>query len=227
MSADPQYDGVITLEPRLGVAEPAPLAALAVVELPTPPPFVPVPAPAPAAPRRRPGWLVPAAIAAVGLIASGMLGYLFYSTNLKLEVTRQTLASTKVQLTNLQADAAAKKQVAEYVSMYTVDSGKVQTDYQQLNACNSFSTCRTSAQQTLDDMQRFQSDRQSAQVPAGLSASDSQLGDSLSAGIAAVQQLISGMDTDDAKKVDAAFTNLNDAMLGIAKAESALGAELR
>jgi len=53
------------------------------------------------------------------------------------------------------------------------------------------------------------------------------LGDSLSAGIAAVQELINGMDTNDVKKVDAGFNQLNDAMLGIAKAESALGAELR
>jgi len=223
MSADPRYDGVITLEPRLDVPQLAPPEAPAVVELPLPPAAVHVPA----APRQRPRWLVPAAIAAVGLIASGMLGYLLYSTNTKLEVTRQTLAGNKVQLTNVHADAARKKQVADYVSMYTVDSGKVQTDYQQVNVCNSFSTCRTSAQQTLNDMQRFQSDRQSAQVPAELSASDSQLGDSLSAGIAAVQELINGMDINDVKKVDAAFNQLNDAMLGIAKAESALGAELR
>jgi hypothetical protein len=223
MSADPRYDGVITLEPRLDVPQLAPPEAPAVVELPPPPAYVPVPT----AQRHRPRWLVPSAIAAVGLIASAMLGYLLYTTNTKLEVTRQTLAGTKVQLTNLQADTARKKQVADYVSMYTLDAGKVQTDYQQVAVCTTFSTCRTSAQQTLNDMQRFQSDRQSAQVPSDLSASDSQLGDSLSAGIAAVQELITGMDTNDVKKVDAAFNQLNDAMLGIAKAESALGAELR
>ena len=224
MSANPQYDGVITLEPRLDVPQPAPPEAPALIELSAPPPaYLPVPT----AQRQRPRWLVPSAIAAVGLIASGMLGYLLYTTNTRLEVTRQTLAGTKVQLTNLQADAARKKQVADYVSMYTLDAGRVQTDYQQVNACNTFSTCRTAAQQTLNDMQRFQSDRQSAQVPAELSASDSQLGDSLSAGIAAVQELINGMDTNDVKKVDAGFNQLSDAMLGIAKAESALGAELR
>ncbi|SRR5713226_9078423 len=223
MSADPRYDGVITLEPRLDLPQLAPPEAPSVVELPPPPAAVSVPT----AQRRRPRWLVPAATAAVGLIASGMLGYLLYSTTMKLEVTRETLAGTKVQLTNLQADAARKKQLANYVSMYTVDAGKVQTDYQEVNACTTFGTCRTAAQQTLNDMQRFQTDRQSAQVPAELSASDSQLGDSLSAGIAAVQELITGMDTNDVKKVDAAFNQLNDAMLGIAKAESALGAELR
>jgi len=224
MSANPQYDGVITLEPRLDVPSLAPPEAPAVVELPPPPPvYLPVPT----AQRHRPRWLVPSAIAAVGLIASAMLGYLLYTTNTKLEVTRQTLAGTKVQLANLQADAARKKQVAGYESMYTLDAGRVQTDYQQVNTCTTFSTCRTAAQQTLNDMQRFQSDRQSAQVPSELSASDSQLGDSLSAGIAAVQDLINGMDTNDVKKVDAGFNQLNDAMLGIAKAESALGAELR
>jgi len=223
MSADPQYDGVITLEPRLDVPELAPPEAPAVVEIPP----ASAPVSAPTAGRPRPRWIVPAAIAAIGLIASGMLGYLFYSTNTKLQVTTQTLAATKVQLANLQADAASKKQVADYVSMYTVDSGTVHTDYQQVVACSSFSTCRTSAQQALNDMQRFQSDRQSAKVPAGLSASDSQLGDSLSAGIAALQQLITGMDTDDVKKVDAGFKSLDAAMLGVAKAESALGAELR
>src|SRR6266446_7853954 len=223
MSANPQYDGVITLEPRLDVPQLALPEAPAMVELPPPRVF----APGPTVQRHRPRWLVPSAIAAVGLIASAMLGYLLYTTNTKLDLTRETLAGTKVQLTNLQADAARKKQVADYVSMYTLDAGRVQTDYQQVNACTTFITCRTAAQQTLNDMQRFQSDRQSAQVPSELSASDSQLGDSLSAGIAAVQELINGMDTNDVKKVDAGFNQLNDAMLGIAKAESALGAELR
>lgn len=235
MSTDPEYDRVATLDHPNGhglmppetpvvVGLPAavePTLAPAVEAMPAAPAVAAMPS------RSRPRWLVPAAIAVVGLIASGMLGYLLYSTNTKLEVTRQTLAGTKVQLTNLQADAARKKQVADYVSMYTIDAAKVQTDYQQVNTCNTFSTCRTAAQQTLNDMQRFQSDRESTQVPADLSASDSQLGDSLSAGIAALQGLISGMDNNDVKKVDDAFNHLNDAMLGIAKAQSALGAELR
>ena len=242
MSTDPEYDRVSTLDHPNGQELVLP-ATPVVVELP--PPAEPVPAPAveaiPAAPpvvarpsRPRPRWLVPAAIAVVGLIASGTLGYMFYSTNAKLDATRQhlsatqtTLDSTKLQLTNLQADAARKKQVADYVSMYTIDAGKVSTDYGQVQACNSFSSCRTSAQQALNDMQAFQSDRQSATVPAALSASDSQLGDSLSAGIAALQELISGMDSDNVKKVDDGFNKLNDSMLSLAKAESALGAELR
>jgi hypothetical protein len=242
MSMDPEYDRVATLDHPNGhelLTRETPL----VVELP--PAAEPTPTPAvdaiPAVPqvaarpsRPRPRWLVPAAIAAVGLIASGALGYLFYSTNTKLDATRQhlaatqtTLDSTKLQLSNLQADAASKKTVADYVRMYTVDAGKVSTDYGQVVACNSYSTCRTSAQQALQDMQAFQSDRQSASVPASLSASDSQLGDSLSAGIAALQELISGMDNDNVKKIEDGFNKLNDSMLSLAKAESALGAELK
>lgn len=242
MSTDPEYDRVATLDHPNG-QELVPPETPAVVELPAP--MEPTPAPAleampAAAPvasrpsRPRPRWLVSAAIAVVGLIASGTLGYLFYSTNTQLDVTRQhlaatqtTLDSTKLQLSNLQADAASKKQVADYVSMYTVDAGKVRTDYGQVVACNSFSTCRTSVQQALNDMQAFQSDRQSATVPSALSASDGQLGDSLSAGIAALQELISGMDNDNAKKIDDGFNKLSDSMLSMAKAESALGAELR
>jgi len=230
MSMDPEYDRVATLDHPNG-HEVVPPAAPVVVELPAPIIEAPAPAlePAPVAEpitvtpikqaRKRPRWLVPAAIAAVGLIASGALGYLFYST--------RTLGSTKLELTNLQTDAANKKAVADYVGMYTVDAGKVSTDYGQVVACNSYSTCRTSAQQALQDMQAFQSDRRSASVPASLSASDSQLGDSLSAGIAALQELITGMDTDNVKKVDDGFNKLNDSMLSMAKAESALGAELK
>jgi len=243
---DPENDRVATLDHPNGhgvvpleatpeavelplTAEPAP--ALAVEPIPVAEPIVVIPI---KSARRRPGWLVPAAIAAVGLIASGGLGYLFYSTNGKLDATRQhlaatqtTLDSTKLELTNLQTDAANKKAVADYVSTYTVDAGRVSTDYGQVVACNSYSTCRTSAQQALQDMQAFQSDRQSAKVPASLSASDGQLGDSLSAGIAALQELISGMDNDNVKKVDDGFNKLNDSMLSMAKAESALGAELK
>ena len=224
MSADPnQFEGVITLEPRVATPELVPPEALVPVELPQPP----VVAPAPTAQRRRPGWVIPTAIAVVGLIASGTLGYLLYTTNTKLDVTRETLSATRTQVASLHADAAAKKQVADYMTMYTVDSGKVQTDYQQLVACDNFSTCRTAAQSTLTDLQKFQSDREAAKVPSDLSSSDSQLGDSLSAGIAAAQELITAMDTDDQKKFEAAFNALAGAMLGIAKAESALGAELR
>src|SRR6266852_4469634 len=206
MSMDPENDRVATLDHPNGhgvvpleatpeavelplTAEPAP--ALAVEPIPVAEPTVVIPI---KSARRRPGWLVPAA-------------------------TQTTLDSTKLELTNLQTDAANKKAVAGYVSTYTVDAGRVSTDYGQVVACNSYSTCRTSAQQALQDMQAFQSDRQSAKVPTSLSASDSQLGDSLSAGIAALQELISGMDNGNVKKVDDGFNKLNDSMLSMAKAE--------
>jgi hypothetical protein len=177
---------------------------------------------------------VPAAIAAVGLIASGTLGYFLYTTSNKLDATRHqlfvtqgTLATTKQDLATAKSDAAAKKETADYVALYVADSGKVNTDYAQVAACNNFSTCRTASQQALADMQAFQSDRKSATVPSSLSTSDSQLGDSLSAGIAALQELISGMDGNSQNKINDGFTKLNDAMLSMAKAEAALGAELK
>jgi len=229
MSMDPQYDRVITLEPAPNGHEPV-LPEAVEVPVEQVPQVEPIPAPAaptPKASRPRPRWILAAAVAAVGLVASGTLGYLLYTTNTRLDATQETLAGTRLELANLKTDAATKKQVADYVSMYTVNAGKVRTDYEQVVACNTYSECRTAAQQTLSDMQAFQSDRETAKVPAGLSASDSQLGDSLSAGIAALHELISGMDNDDSKKVDSGFIHLNDAMLGVAKAESVLGAELR
>lgn len=238
MSSNPEFEHVLTLEPQPNGHEPVPPEAAPAVELPQllpqPEPQAAEPPAAPKAVRPRPKWLVPAAIAAVGLIASGTLGYLFYSTNTKLNATEQhlaktqtTLDSTKLQLSNLQADAADKKAIADYVTMYTVDGAKVRVDYEQIVACTSYSTCRTASQQALTDMQQFQSDREAATVPPALSASDGQLGDSLSAGIAALQELISGMDNSQEKKIDDGFNKLNDAMLSMAKAESALGAELR
>jgi hypothetical protein len=73
--------------------------------------------------------VLPVAIAAVGLIASGALGYLFYSTNNKLEATTHTLAqtqltldSTRQQLAAAQSDAATKKVTPGYWTLYTVDA---------------------------------------------------------------------------------------------------------
>lgn len=200
---------------------------------PVEPPAAPQPA-AVKARRPRPKWVVPAAIAAVGLIASGSLGYLFYTTNSKLEATRHQLTVTQLslddtskQLAAADADAATRKVTADYVKTYTADAGKVSTDYGEVVACNSYATCRFAAQQALTDMQAFQADRQSANVPSTLSASDSALGDSLTASIAALQELISGMDTNNRTKVDDGFNKLDASMLSMAKAESALGNELQ
>jgi uncharacterized membrane-anchored protein YhcB (DUF1043 family) len=211
--------------PELDVAPEAQVAAATYV--------APQPQVAPR-PRKRPKWVVPAAIAAAGLIASGALGYLFYSTNTKLDATKHTLTntqltldSTKQQLTAAQADAATKKVTADYLALYTADAGKVRTDYEQVVACSNYATCRTSAQQALTDMQAFQADRKAANVPSNLSTSDSELGDSLSAGIAALQELISGMDNDQATKVKDGFSKLDESMLSMAKAEADLGSALK
>ena len=92
--------------------------------------------------------------------------------------------------------------------------------------CNSYSECRTAAQQMLSDMQAFQSDRKSANVPSAMTSTDSSLGDSLSAAIASDQEFITGMDNDDAAKIKDGFTKLGAAMLNVAKAESSIGTEL-
>jgi len=249
MSSDSEYERTATLvpggpdgaEPRL-----LPAAVDETVMAPAPEPYVAPDAQVAAVPdaaaqphiaprvRTRPKWVVPVAIAAIGLIASGALGYLFYSTNTKLEATRHTLTtaqltldSTKQQLTAAQADAATKKVTADYLALYTADAGKVRTDYEQVVACSNYATCRTSAQQALTDMQAFQSDRKAANVPSSLSASDSELGDSLSAGTAALQELISGMDNDQVAKVKDGFAKLDESMLSMAKAEADLGSELK
>jgi uncharacterized membrane-anchored protein YhcB (DUF1043 family) len=230
MSSNPESESVATLEP----------VPLADETGPPPEPFAElVPAPAPVTPlppraTSRPKWVLPVAIAAVGLIASGALGYLFYSTNNKLEATRHTLAqtqltldATKQQLATAQADAATRKVTADYLNLYIADAGKVTTDYQLVVACTDYSSCRTSAQQALNDMQAFQSDRKAANVPSNLSTSDSELGDSLSAGIAALQELINGMDNNNTAKIKEGFNKLDASQLSMAKAEADLGSELR
>jgi hypothetical protein len=219
----PVPDEPATLQPEPLVLQPEPLVL-------QPEPLVLRPV---KASRPRPRWVVPAAIAAVGLIASGTLGYLFYSTNARLDATNHALAATtasldssKREVASLQADAASKKAVADYVAVYTADAGKVRTDYQELFACQTFGECRTTAQQTLTDLQAFQSDRQAAVVPSTLNTSDGELGDSLSAAIQAMQELIGGMDSNSTSKVDDGYNKLDAAMLSLAKAESALGAEI-
>jgi uncharacterized membrane-anchored protein YhcB (DUF1043 family) len=177
---------------------------------------------------------VPAAIAAIGLIVSGTLGYFVYATSQQrdklqatLTTTRATLASTQSDLADAKAQAASRKVIDDYVALYIADDGKVQTDYANLSACDTYSSCRTSAQQLLDDMQQFQSDRKAANVPSSLSSTDSNLGDALSAGIAGDQELIAGMDNDDRNKVKDGFNKVSAAMLNVAKAQSALGTEIK
>jgi hypothetical protein len=248
MSINPDVDGTVTLDLAAPIEQTnghAALAAAEVVEA-TPvvaemmPPIVetsPAPAQVPTegkASRVRPKWLASVAVGAVGLIASGALGYLAYATaqqrdglHRQLVSTAATLVSTQGELTAAQADAATRKVTADYVATYIADAGKVQTDYQDVGACDSFSACRTSSQQMLQDLQSFQSDRKAAVVPASLSASDSSLGDALSAAIAADQEIISGMDSDNLNSFTDGLKKLDAAMLNVAKAEAALGAELK
>jgi hypothetical protein len=251
MSINPEVDQIVTTDDRHDPIEPV------VPELPPGPNGAPaleqpagttvpateiaaLPAAPEAAPekptrvRTRPKWAVPAAIAAVGVISSATLGCLLYSTSSRLDaasqqlrLTQASLDTTKLQLLSLQADEYSKKVTADYLSQYVVDSGKVRTDYQQIVGCQTYSVCRSAAQQDLGDMQAFQSDRQSANVPAALSSSDGELGDSLSAGISAVQEMIDGMDNNSNTKTDDGYAKLGAAMLSMAKAEAALGAEIR
>src|SRR5262249_2771804 len=118
--------------------------------------------------RARPPWMATASLGAVALIASGALGYVAYAASqqrdglyARLVTTSAALAATQGQLSSAQADARSKKVVADYVAMYVADSGRVQADYQVLNECNSFGSCRTGSQQLLEDLQKFQADRSS------------------------------------------------------------------
>lgn len=196
----------------------------------------PVPAAEPIARQRkpRPAWVLPAAIAAIGVLISGTLGYVLYTTaqqrdaqHAQLVATKASLVSTQAQLTAAQQDAAQKKVTADYVALYVSDNGRVQTDYQGTILCTSYTECRTSAQQLLTDLQKFQSDRKAANVPFALENQDNDLGDAISAAIAGIQEVIGGMDTDTSSKVDDGYSKVNGAMLNIAKAETAMGTVLK
>ena len=235
MSANPEMDGIVTLpvqeQPALALPEPTPLP-----EAEAPSTEEPAAAEAKATPARRvkPPWLKTAVVGTAALIATGTLGYVANTAaqqrNQAFDAfvsTRATLVATNTALTQAQQDAASKKVTADYVANYVADSGRIQTDYQVLGACNSFSSCRTASQQLLGDLQTFQSDRSATTVPSALSASDSSLGDALSAAIAADEEVISGMDNGSLTKFESGLTKLNAAMLNVAKAEATLGTELK
>jgi hypothetical protein len=239
MSVNPEVSDIVALPVHEEAATAANGHNLATLtEAPPAPVAEAVPAPAAAAPatakRSRPGWILPTAIAAVGLIASGTLGYFFYTTLQQRDALHQQLVSTKATLATTQSDltdaktlAASRKVTADYVAMYVNDDGKVQTDYNGAVACNTYSSCRTVAQQLLTDMQQFQSDRKSATVPAALASTDSSLGDALSAGIAGDQEFIAGMDNNDDAKIKEGFNKVVAAMLNVGKAQAELGAEIK
>ncbi|HKW59463.1 MAG TPA: hypothetical protein VJR46_06885 [Candidatus Dormibacteraeota bacterium] len=175
-----------------------------------------------------------ASLGAVALIASGALGYVAYAASqqrdglhARLVSTSATLAATQTELTVAQADARTKKVTADYVAMYVADQGRVQAAYQTLSLCDSFSTCRTGSQQLLEDLQKFQADRNAIVVPGAFTSSDAALGDALSAAIAADEEIISGMDSDNISKFKDGFKKLDQAMLSVDKAEASLGIELK
>src|SRR5712692_4215275 len=208
----------------VAIAEPAPMVAVQpTYELPPSPPTPPwgaqvavAPAHASAAPRRRPRWIVPTGIAVIGLIAAGTLGGFLYTTIGQRDTARHELASTQATLSDTQNQLAARKTTYAYVRLYLLYSGKVTTDYENVTACDSYVTCRTSAQDLLTDMKAFQAARSSAVVPAALANADTLLGDSL----------ITGMDTNDDAKIKEGFKKVDAAMLSFAKAESAIAAPL-
>jgi len=217
LPAQPAETDEVETHPELEPAAPA--AAAAVADKPR---------------RARPAWLASATVGAVALIASGALGYDAYAGSRQrddlyahLVSTTATLDATRSDLSSAKATAASNKVIADYVAMYVADGGKAQTDYWALSNCNSFGSCRTTSQQLLEDLQAFQADRKAASVPSALTASDSSLGDSLSAAIAADEEIIAGMDSNSSAKFDDGFTKLDAAMLSTAKAEATLGAELK
>ena len=241
LKQDTVEEPVATVRP----AEPPPAVPAPVMPPPViPPPVIEVPAvvqaapapvgPAPAKPSRRRGWMLPGAIGAIGLIVVATLGFFLVSTmNQRDSVQRQltssqaALALNQGKLTSTQADLTAASGVVTYMTMYTRDMGAIQTDYESAVACTDYSTCRTALQQMLTDLQTFQSDRASATVPSKFANSNAMLGDGLSAAIAAMKQFITALDTGDANGFKAAAAKVDAAFLSIAKAQAALGAELK
>jgi hypothetical protein len=206
---------VNALPPAAAEYPPAPVYA---------PAFEPVaPAAVVAAPRKsRPAWIAPAAIAAVGLIASGALGYLFYSTNTKLESTQHQLTETQLTLDTTQKSLDGQKAQASYVQIVDTDMAREGTDYALVTACDSYSACHSATQTMLTDTQSFQSDLQSAKTPTSFTNAQSMLSDSLSAEITALKSLLAAIESRDMNKIQAGFTTVNDASLSLFKSESAL-----
>lgn len=222
MSINPEVNEIVALPVAEPPVEPSDGHLVETVA-----PQAPAPAPEVRAKRARPSWIPSIAVGAVGLVAAGTLGYMLYGTAQMRDATQRHLAATQATLAEAQAIAAKKKLTADYVALYIADSGKVQLDYQDFAACNNFSTCRTTSQDLLNDLQAFQSARKSATVPSELTSADADLGDALSAAIAADQQIISAMDNDDMNKFVDGEHKLDAAMLNIAKAQVTLGTYLK
>ncbi len=247
MSYNPEFDRPVATEPSRDGQEAQPpevstLAPPAPAAYPEPATPYPAPlyapsvpmvyaeAPAPARKKRSTGWILPVVIALIGLIASGSLGYLLYTTTNQRETALQNVAATQASLDKLQskfdaqqADAASRKVVADYVFMVERNDARVRLDYHAMGACNSFGGCRIAVQNLYNDLQAWQSERSLAKTSPALVASDKMLADGLSAAIAGARQFISGMDTLNVKVVIAGGKKVDAAMFSISKAESAIG----
>ena len=225
MAITPELERIVALPVAEALVEPTNghVAVVATLAAPVPPatePEVKVK-------RSRPGWLASASVGVVALIATGTLGYTLYTTSQQKDATQRQLAAAQATLTAAHGDAAKRKLTADYVALYTADSGKVQLDYQNFVACNNFGSCRTTSQDLLNDLQLFQSDRKTVEVPSDVAGVDADLGDALSAAIAATQQVISAMDSDDLNKFKDGERKVDAAMLNIAKAQVALANHIK
>jgi flagellar hook-basal body complex protein FliE len=229
MSSEQAVDTIVTLRPEPNGAEAPTLEAT-----PAEPQPIAVVATTPESPittSRQRRWLMPVAIGAAGLIASGTLGGFLFSTvhqrdaaRGQLASTQTTLTATRGQLAAANAEAATRKVASDYVRLVAIDGGQVVADYGSIATCKSFGQCRTAAQQTLTDLQAFQAERAGATVPTDLANADGALRDALSAAIASVQELITGADNDDVGKIKDGLNKLHSALLAIGKAEAALDA---
>lgn len=229
MSTEQAVDTIVTLRPESNGSDAPTLEARpsepkeAVVTPPVWERLVPV--------RRRRHWPLPVAIGAAGLIASGTLGGFLWSTIGQRDTARHQLATNQAaladargQLTAAKADAATRKVASDYVKLVTAEGGQAVADYGSMAVCNSYGQCRTAAQQTLTDLQAFQTHRAAATVPPELANADGALRDGLSAAIAAVQEVITGADNDDLGKIKDGAKKLDAALLSIGKSEAAVGA---
>jgi len=232
MAINTEIEGIVALRPEPNGADASPSDAVQVVTPPAAPQADPDlgPAKKPIRTHGRRGWVLPAAIGAAALIASGTLGGFLWSTvgqrdtaRHQLAVTQSTLTTTGQQLTAAHTDAATRKVTSDYVALVAADTGRVVTDYQAIVACTSYSPCRTASQQLLTDLQAFQTQRAAANVPAALTNADGELRDGLSAAIAALGEFIIGEDTDDTSKLKDGGHKVDAALGAIGKAEAAIG----
>jgi hypothetical protein len=232
MAINTEIEGITALRPEPNGADASPPEAVQVMT-PTVPPEVAADvalSDKPIRAQRRRRWVLPVGIGTAALIVSGTLAGFLWSTigqrdtaRHQLAVTRATLTATGDQLTAAHANAATQKVTSDYVTFVTVSGGRALTDYETMAACTSFGPCRTAAQQTLTDLQAFQTQRAAATVPPALSNADGELRDGLSAAIAALQEFITGADNDDVNKIKDGAHKLDAALLTIGKAEAALG----